>query len=163
MALPYLDALATYRDEVRALARDKKGRGLLQRYFLQYIFIFQYAIDHKEFLRLSDQLRDQVLPALGVLLEDREGGSKPMLKLASPEEIEGIHSGEYIEIHMGIYVSTFPTNSRTRTQTVGRNGKTSKEIGEPAVDGRATSGASRAWAPTSFYDVSTERGVWSMG
>lgn len=67
--LPYLDALATFRDDVRALARAKA--------------------DPVEYLKLSDALRDTVLPALGVLLEDREG-AKPMLKLASPEEIEGI-------------------------------------------------------------------------
>lgn len=64
--LPYLDAIATFRDNVRELARAKK--------------------EYKTFFEASDDLRDRVLPALGVVLEDREG-SKPMIKLASQDEI----------------------------------------------------------------------------
>ena len=47
--MPYLNALSKFRDEVRAEARAKK------------------AI---EILSLCDNLRDNVLPDLGVLLED---------------------------------------------------------------------------------------------
>ena len=47
--MPYLNALSLFRDEVRVEARNKK------------------AI---EILTLCDNLRDNVLPELGVLLED---------------------------------------------------------------------------------------------
>ena len=47
--MPYLNALSSFRDEVRAEARDKKAF---------------------EILSLCDNLRDNVLPDLGVLLED---------------------------------------------------------------------------------------------
>ncbi len=47
--MPYLNALSLFRDEVRVEARNKKA---------------------KEILTLCDNLRDNVLPELGVLLED---------------------------------------------------------------------------------------------
>ena len=47
--MPYLNALSKFRDEVRAEARNKKAF---------------------EILSLCDNLRDNVLPDLGVLLED---------------------------------------------------------------------------------------------
>jgi cysteinyl-tRNA synthetase len=64
--LPYLNTLAQFRDNVRDLARSKS--------------------DHTEFLQLSDQLRDRVLPALGVYLEDKTGRS--LIKLGAPRSAE---------------------------------------------------------------------------
>jgi len=58
--LPYLQSLATFRDNIRQLIRDKK--------------------DPKEILALCDKLRDDDLPELGVRLEDREG-AKSLIKL----------------------------------------------------------------------------------
>ena len=48
--------------------------------------VFVY-VEPVEFLKLSDELRDQTLPGLGVMLEDRQNG-KPMIKLASQAEIQ---------------------------------------------------------------------------
>jgi len=62
--MPYLSALAEFRDGVRSLAREKK--------------------DPKEILKLSDILRDDVLPELGVRLEDREG-DRALVKLEDKE------------------------------------------------------------------------------
>jgi len=50
--IPYLNALAEFRDSVRTSVREKK--------------------DPKDILILCDQLRDDILPELGVRLEDRE-------------------------------------------------------------------------------------------
>ena len=64
--MPYLSALAEFRDGVRSLAREKK--------------------DPKEILSLSDDLRDNVLPELGVRLEDREG-DRALVKLEDKETL----------------------------------------------------------------------------
>ena len=50
--MPVLDALATFRDQVRVIARREKQRDVLA---------------------LCDDVRDNVLPNLGVRLEDHEG------------------------------------------------------------------------------------------
>lgn len=65
MVMPFVRALSTYRDGVRELAKAKK--------------------DHVEFLKLSDRLRDDVLPLLGVVVDDRE--EKALVKLVDPEAI----------------------------------------------------------------------------
>uniref|UniRef100_UPI00358F0329 cysteine--tRNA ligase, cytoplasmic n=1 Tax=Myxine glutinosa TaxID=7769 RepID=UPI00358F0329 len=52
MVMPYLTVLSEFREEVRAIARIEKVRGVLE---------------------LCDKLRDDRLPQLGVRLEDREG------------------------------------------------------------------------------------------
>ena len=63
---PALDALAKFRDEIRALAKaETPDRGAL--------------------LRACDALRDEGLPAIGVKLDDRDGGA--LWKLSSPEEL----------------------------------------------------------------------------
>lgn len=61
-----LDAVSNYRDSVRDLAIKKA--------------------DHKEFLALSDKLRDESLLSAGVLLEDREN-SKALVKLVDAETV----------------------------------------------------------------------------
>lgn len=63
--LPVLDVLATFREQVRQSAKELKSSPLLQ---------------------LCDQLRDEVLPELGVQLEDKEGG-KFVIKLTPKEQI----------------------------------------------------------------------------
>lgn len=58
--MPYLTAMAQFRNAVREQARELKA---------------------SEILRLCDELRDDVLPQLGVRLEDREGSATSALKL----------------------------------------------------------------------------------
>nr|CAG4651649.1 EOG090X02DZ [Triops cancriformis] len=65
LVLPYLRALATFRDEVRVSARNLKATPILE---------------------TCDKLRDEVLPNLGVRLEDREEGQPP-IRLAHDETI----------------------------------------------------------------------------
>ncbi|XP_065366774.1 cysteine--tRNA ligase, cytoplasmic [Calliphora vicina] len=52
--LPYVEAAAVFRNQVRELAKTLKAN---------------------EILNLCDQLRDDILPQLGVRLEDKEGGN----------------------------------------------------------------------------------------
>eukprot|EP00127_Corallochytrium_limacisporum_P007373 Clim_evm10s249 gene=Clim_evmTU10s249 len=66
IAMPYLEALAQFRDRVRAMVREGAGA--------------------KDLLQLCDELRDDVLPELGVRLEDRDDG-KATVKLASREDL----------------------------------------------------------------------------
>ncbi|XP_058129331.1 cysteine--tRNA ligase, cytoplasmic [Anopheles ziemanni] len=61
--MPYLSAMAEFRTSVREQARELKATTILQ---------------------LCDQLRDDILPALGVRLEDREGAPSA-LKLVPAE------------------------------------------------------------------------------
>lgn len=63
--MPYLTALSQFRDAVRENARDLKAVQILQ---------------------LCDQLRDEVLPNVGVRLEDREG-SASAVKLVDKETL----------------------------------------------------------------------------
>ncbi|XP_049865234.1 cysteine--tRNA ligase, cytoplasmic [Pectinophora gossypiella] len=62
--MPYLEALSTFRADVRAAARGGKAN---------------------EILALCDQLRDVVLPDLGVRLEDKP--DRTVVKLVSKEEL----------------------------------------------------------------------------
>jgi len=64
--LPYLQALSVFRDDVRRLTRNNASK--------------------QELLALCDQLRDDVLPELGVRLEDREGGAA-LIKLDDRETL----------------------------------------------------------------------------
>lgn len=64
--MPYLTALSQFRDAVRENARDLKAT---------------------EILKLCDQLRDEVLPNLGVRLEDREGAAASAIKLVDRETL----------------------------------------------------------------------------
>jgi cysteinyl-tRNA synthetase len=64
--MPFVRVLSGYRDGVRELARGKK--------------------DHAEILALSDRLRDDVLPGLGVVVDDRDDG-KALVKLVDPESL----------------------------------------------------------------------------
>ncbi|KAJ3300840.1 hypothetical protein HK104_000034 [Borealophlyctis nickersoniae] len=62
--MPYLQVMSTFRDNVRELAQTKA--------------------EAKEFLKLSDKLRDEDCVELGVVLDDREGG-KALVKLVDKE------------------------------------------------------------------------------
>ncbi|KAI8924349.1 tRNA synthetases class I (C) catalytic domain-containing protein [Entophlyctis helioformis] len=64
--MPFLRVLSTFRDRVRELAQNKA--------------------DLKEFLKLSDQLRDEDLVELGVSLEDQDGG-KALVKLVDRDTL----------------------------------------------------------------------------
>ncbi|KAF9917835.1 hypothetical protein BX616_011133 [Lobosporangium transversale] len=66
IALPYLQALSTFRDTIRAYARE--GRPV------------------KDMLALSDKLRDEDLERLGVSLDDREDGTA-LVKFIPAEEL----------------------------------------------------------------------------
>lgn len=61
---PVLDALMNFRTQVRAQARNKDVTGVLQE---------------------CDKFRDEILPALGIRLEDKDGGS--VWKLEDPAEL----------------------------------------------------------------------------
>ncbi|QQP32344.1 CysteinetRNA ligase_ cytoplasmiclike [Caligus rogercresseyi] len=63
--LPYLNALADFRDDVRKKARELKAQGILKD---------------------CDRLRDDILPDLGVRLEDKEN-EPTVIKLVSKEEL----------------------------------------------------------------------------
>lgn len=62
--MPYLSALSEFREDIRQLAREKK--------------------DPQAILTKCDELRDTVLPNLGVRLEDHEG-QVPVIKLVDKE------------------------------------------------------------------------------
>ncbi|GAB1604321.1 cysteine--tRNA ligase, cytoplasmic [Argonauta hians] len=64
--IPYLSALSDFREDIRRLAREKK--------------------DPREILTKCDELRDTVLPNLGVRLEDHEG-QDPVIKLVDKETL----------------------------------------------------------------------------
>jgi cysteinyl-tRNA synthetase len=64
--MPYLISLSEFRNDVREQARTLKAT---------------------EILKLCDQLRDEVLPNLGVRLEDREGGGPSAVKLVDRETL----------------------------------------------------------------------------
>lgn len=66
MVMPYLTALSEFRETVRQLAREKK--------------------EPKEILKACDNLRDMILPNLGVRLEDLEGQSS-VIKLVDKETL----------------------------------------------------------------------------
>jgi len=66
VAMPYLQVLSTFRDTIRAYARE--GRPV------------------QEMLALSDKLRDEDLERLGVSLDDREDG-KALIKFIPAEEL----------------------------------------------------------------------------
>ncbi|CAG9859419.1 unnamed protein product [Phyllotreta striolata] len=65
LVLPYVSVLADFRDRVRTSARSLKAADIL---------------------RMCDELRDEVLPNIGVRLEDREGEST-VLKLVDRETL----------------------------------------------------------------------------
>uniref|UniRef100_H2ZQZ8 Cysteine--tRNA ligase, cytoplasmic n=1 Tax=Ciona savignyi TaxID=51511 RepID=H2ZQZ8_CIOSA len=63
--MPYLNTLSNFREDVRNIARSHKV---------------------SEALELCDKLRDDVLPALGVRLEDKEG-AKTVVKLVDKDQL----------------------------------------------------------------------------
>ncbi|MCO5580972.1 hypothetical protein L7F22_034847 [Adiantum nelumboides] len=67
LLMPYLRALSTFRDQVRALARSKAP--------------------HLDLLKLADGLRDRDMVDLGVALEDQEDG-KALVKLVPAEHFK---------------------------------------------------------------------------
>lgn len=69
--IPYLSIIAEFRDKVRTHARTLKATDILKE---------------------CDQLRDDILPNVGVRLEDKEG------RLTSYHVMIGISSGEYFNI-----------------------------------------------------------------
>ncbi|KAI9246848.1 cysteinyl-tRNA synthetase [Sporodiniella umbellata] len=64
--MPYVQTLSTFRDQVRQAAREK--------------------LDHVQFLKLCDSLRDNQMVDLGVSLDDQEDGTA-LVKLVSREEL----------------------------------------------------------------------------
>lgn len=66
VAMPYVQLLADFRDDVRSIAREEKVSRILQ---------------------ACDRLRDDMLPELGVKLEDVEGGHAPVIKFVDRETL----------------------------------------------------------------------------
>ncbi|XP_015769615.1 PREDICTED: cysteine--tRNA ligase, cytoplasmic-like [Acropora digitifera] len=66
VAMPYVQLLADFRDDVRSIAREEKVSRILQ---------------------ACDRLRDDNLPELGVKLEDVEGGHAPVIKFVDRETL----------------------------------------------------------------------------
>ena len=64
--MPYLEALSTFRDSVRQEARSLKAGVILKE---------------------CDVIRDDVLPNLGVRLEDKEAGVATVIKLVDRKEL----------------------------------------------------------------------------
>ncbi|GMH84150.1 hypothetical protein TrVE_jg7116 [Triparma verrucosa] len=73
---PFLDAVLDFRSSIRSAARNK---------------------EFEELLKLCDGLRDDVLPGLGVQLEDKEG-TKGVWKLANPEDIKRQKEQKELEV-----------------------------------------------------------------
>lgn len=67
VVLPYAEALARFRDDVRRLAKLESENAL------------------KDILAACDHLRDVVLPPMGIYLEDRPGGTS-LVKVGAPRE-----------------------------------------------------------------------------
>lgn len=67
LLMPYLEALSSFRDAVRALARKQAP--------------------HTELLQLADRLRDQDMVDLGVALEDQEDGAA-LVKLVDAAQLQ---------------------------------------------------------------------------
>ncbi|KAK9360132.1 tRNA synthetases class I (C) catalytic domain-containing protein [Lipomyces starkeyi] len=67
IAMPYLKALSTYRDEIRLKAIAKAP--------------------YSEFLQASDRVRDEDLLELGVSLDDREGSQGALIKFVDRAEL----------------------------------------------------------------------------
>lgn len=63
--MPYLEALSTFREQIRNAGLESKDAAIL---------------------KLCDQLRDEVLPHLGVRLEDKEG-AKTVVKIMDPNQL----------------------------------------------------------------------------
>ena len=64
--MPYLSAFAQFRASVRTVAREQNIGAIL---------------------KLSDNVRDEVLPNLGVRLEDHEGEEESVIKLEDREKL----------------------------------------------------------------------------
>ena len=64
--MPYLEALSTFRDDVRRDARGIKAVSILQ---------------------ACDRIRDEVLPNLGVRLEDKPEPQPTVIKLVDKDEL----------------------------------------------------------------------------
>jgi cysteinyl-tRNA synthetase len=59
---PILDEFALFRDDVRKMCKEKKSN-------------FYFNIDSNEIFKLCDKLRDEILPKIGVHLEDTKSNS----------------------------------------------------------------------------------------
>ncbi|KAK3747619.1 hypothetical protein QZH41_013667, partial [Actinostola sp. cb2023] len=66
VALPYVQLLSDFREDIRQIAREEKVPRIL---------------------KACDVLRDESLPNLGVKLEDQEGDSKAVIKFVDPETL----------------------------------------------------------------------------
>lgn len=64
VAMPYVQAFSDFRDGVRTIA---------------------ISVKNKEILTLCDQVRNDVLPELGVRLEDKSGSNTAVIKFCDPE------------------------------------------------------------------------------
>jgi cysteinyl-tRNA synthetase len=79
-ALPFVQALSQFRDQVKALAIANKDVPVCQ-----------------ELLKLSDSLRDNQLLQLGVALEDRDSsmGEPALIKFGDPAELLAIRDAKF--------------------------------------------------------------------
>ncbi|ELT92901.1 hypothetical protein CAPTEDRAFT_218029 [Capitella teleta] len=127
--MPYLDAFAKFRDDVRQVARQEKSGGIL---------------------KLCDEVRDDVLPNLGVRLEDHEG-QETVIKLVDRETLLRERQ-EKIEVQAHwIYCM----QSNLKICTAGRE----EEIGEREEKGRISrcSEAQKRIPPTELFKSETDK------
>jgi hypothetical protein len=88
---PLLDAFAAFRDRVRASARGKGTRAGSTLSYRVEIDESEHCgcaeVDAEALLKLSDGVRDEVLPKLGVRLEDKGATAPSVWKFDDPEAI----------------------------------------------------------------------------
>lgn len=74
IAFPFVSAFAQFRDEVRAIGRQEKGRFICTLYNVVAVVKSNFLLMKvNSLLQACDNVRDEVLPLLGVRLEDLEG------------------------------------------------------------------------------------------
>ncbi|CAL1546078.1 unnamed protein product, partial [Lymnaea stagnalis] len=78
--MPYLSAFADFRDSIRTLAKETKHEKV------SCIVLSCFLFQEKDILLVCDKVRDDVLPDLGVRLEDHEG-TPTVIKLVDKEQL----------------------------------------------------------------------------
>jgi cysteinyl-tRNA synthetase len=84
--MPYLNVLSKFRDDIRTDARLNKRMLMVINYSYEiFIEIFNF-FKEISLLKICDDLRDRILPELGVRLEDRKN-ERTIIKLCDKETL----------------------------------------------------------------------------
>ncbi|ESP02550.1 hypothetical protein LOTGIDRAFT_237933 [Lottia gigantea] len=86
MVMPYLTAMGDFREKVRQSARSAVSQGKDMLKACSDGIKDKGSMTVNEILKLCDDVRDVVLPELGVRLEDKEG-RQPVIKLVDKETL----------------------------------------------------------------------------